>query len=179
MARPKAKESKESTSSPRHMSLMQCAQLLDRDRNTIQKWIRQGCPVVQAADRGRGQSWVLDLAAVVRWREEQAASVAAAGVKIDPEGMSKEEADRRRAVALAYMAELELEEERRAVVRVDQVLDVVAAEYAAVRAALESVPAKLAGRLVGQQDPNAIRAEVEDSLRHALSSLKKDVTDAV
>jgi phage terminase Nu1 subunit (DNA packaging protein) len=178
MARPKARESKESTSSPRHMSLMQCAQLLDRDRNTIQKWIRQGCPVVQAADRGRGQSWVLDLAAVVRWREEQVAGRAAEAGDA-PDGMSKDEADRRKAWAQAYLAELELEEERRAVVRVDQVLDVVAAEYAAVRAALESVPAKLAGRLVGQQDPNAIRAEVEASIRHALSSLKKDVTDAV
>lgn len=163
---------------PRHVSLMQCALLLDRDRNTLMKWIRQGMPVVQEADRDRGQTWVLDLAAVVRWREEHTAGIAAASVKTDPEGMPKEEADRRRAVALAGLAELELEEASRAVVKVDRVLDEVAAEYAAVRAALEAIPSKLAGRLVGATDPNAIRAEAESSIRHALSSLRRDVGDA-
>jgi phage terminase Nu1 subunit (DNA packaging protein) len=168
----KALKTAENRQNPRIVSLQQAALLLDRDRNTITKWISQGLPTVGAADKSQGKSWELDLAQVVRWMEERAAAVAAAGVTIDPTGMPKEEADRRRAVALAGLAELELEEARRSVAKIDDIADLVAGEYAAVRASLQAIPAKLATRLIGQTDPNTIQIEVEDSIRYALESLR-------
>lgn len=161
----------------RHMSLAQLASALDRDRNTVKGWLDKGCPAVTRANRATGQTWALDLAEVVRWLENRAAESATAAVgAIDDAGfMPKEEADRRKAVAQALMAELNLEEERRAVVRVDVALDLVAAEYASVRQAIENVPSTMAGRLATESDPARIQAVLDEAIRSALASLKGEV----
>lgn len=59
---------------PGGLSVLQAARLFKRDRGTIEGWIARGCPVLRRADRSRGLSWLIDPAAVLAWREEQAAS---------------------------------------------------------------------------------------------------------
>ncbi|MGR9475937.1 hypothetical protein [Rhizobium leguminosarum] len=43
--------SKREATKLRTVSVKQCSLLLNRDRNTIQKWLDQGCPFVTQADR--------------------------------------------------------------------------------------------------------------------------------
>ncbi|GEC34052.1 hypothetical protein N181_23315 [Sinorhizobium fredii USDA 205] len=57
-----------------HLSLQKLAAFLDRDRNTVQKYIDQGMPVVEKSDRDRRISWVIDSAEAVGWLEERAAT---------------------------------------------------------------------------------------------------------
>lgn len=161
----------------RRLTLVQLAAALDRDRNTVKGWLDRGCPAAVKANRATGQTWELDLADVVRWLETRAAESATAAVgAIDDDGfVTKEEADRRRAVAQAGLAELQLEEARQAVVRVDVALDLVAAEYASVRQAIENVPSTMAGRLATESDPARIQSVLDDAVRSALASLKGEV----
>ncbi len=49
-----------------------------RDRETVARWINDGCPVLRRADRARGVSWLLDPAAVVDWLEGRGSASAAA-----------------------------------------------------------------------------------------------------
>ncbi|MEY9831096.1 hypothetical protein ABIA25_002911 [Sinorhizobium fredii] len=88
-----------SSISARHMSLKQLATLLNRDRNTVMKYLDQGMPAVEKADRDRGAAWVLDSAEAVRWLEERAAKNVADRFGGDLKTVSKEDAERRDAVA--------------------------------------------------------------------------------
>ncbi|MGQ2909204.1 MAG: hypothetical protein ACT6QU_14765 [Aliihoeflea sp.] len=42
----------------RCVSLKQAAALINRDRNTLMKYLDQGMPFVEKADRARGVSWM-------------------------------------------------------------------------------------------------------------------------
>lgn len=162
----------------RHVSLSELASLLDRDRNTVSKWLtKDGCPAVQRANRDIGQSWVLDVAAVVAWLEDRAAKSAAGSIDGDDVGtVSYEEAKRREKVASAVMAELELDERRREVARVIDTLDAVAREYASLRSALQSVGGMVAPRLIGLSIPSEIQNVVDEAIADALEALTHDTT---
>lgn len=54
------------------MSLKQLAAFLSRDRNPVMKYLDQGMPAVEKADRDRGAAWVIDSSEAVRWLEERA-----------------------------------------------------------------------------------------------------------
>lgn len=169
MAKPP--KTQENSGNPRIVSLQHAALLLDRDRNTIAKWVSQGCPTISTADKSLGKSWELDLSQVVRWLEDRAAADAASE---GAGGESKEEAERRLKWAQARREELKEAEDVKAVARVDDIADLVAQEYAQVRSALQAIPAKIAVRIAGQTDPNLIQSEVEGSIRHALEGLRYD-----
>lgn len=54
----------------RHCNRAELSEYFGVSLVTIDAWVRRGCPYV---DRGsRGRPWTFDLAAVVRWREDQA-----------------------------------------------------------------------------------------------------------
>lgn len=75
---------------------------------TIDTWVKRGCPF---SERGsKGQEWKFDTAAVISWRIETAIADTAAAYGNDGAGISKDEADRRRSVALAHMAEIDLDD---------------------------------------------------------------------
>ncbi|QEE38834.1 MULTISPECIES: terminase small subunit [unclassified Methylobacterium] len=106
---------------------MEVAGLLGVNKTTLQTWLSQGCPAVERADRATGKAWKICIADVMAWRIERAiANVVAAGGG-DGTVISKEEADRRRSVALAHMAEIDLDERLKSVVsREDAVADMSA-----------------------------------------------------
>ena len=166
---------KKDSSSARLMSLQQVAQALDRDRNTVSKWISQGCPTVTQANADTGQAWQLDLAAVVRWLEERAAGAAAERLAPGtPEGaVTIEEAKRRKAVAEAVVAEIEAAEVLRTVVRWSTVADRVASDYAEVRARLSPLGDQISARLP-RNSGAAAKPIVDEMVRNALASLRTD-----
>ncbi|ARQ56889.1 phage DNA packaging Nu1 protein [Rhizobium sp. Kim5] len=158
----------------RIVSVKQAATLLNRDRNTVQKWLDKGCPYVTKADRELGISWELDLGDVVRWLEDRAGEIAAERFGASEDGKtSEDEAKRRRAVAQAVVAELDMLERLRSVIPIADVLDLWSTDYAAIRDKLMSIPDLIAANV----DP-AIASHVsgiaEKHIRNVLAKLKTE-----
>lgn len=164
--------SKKDAAKLRTVSAAQCAVLLGHDRGTIQKWISQGCPFVTQANRALGIAWQLDLAEVVKWREEAAAKTAAERFGETPDGqMTEEEAKRRRAAALAIVAELDMLERLRAVIPVSDVLEWWAKDYQEIKAKAMSFPDKLATAFDPAQAAH-VRSIADEHMREMMGLCK-------
>lgn len=159
---------------PAH-SMVAAAGILGVHRNTLSKWIDQGCPVVTKADRSIGAEWEIHIPDVVEWRIRKAVDDAVSRYEGgDGDKISKDEADRRRAVAQAITAEVEADETLRSVVAVADVLEIVTKEYAAVRTHLQSVGSKVAGRAATMTSAPAIQELVDEAIIDALEALTHD-----
>lgn len=152
------------------VSLKVAAATLGLSRNTLSSWIAKGCPVVSSADRDQGVEWRLDVAAIHKWRVEAAVKEAVAGYQTEGGGVSKEEADRRRAVALAVLAEIEADIAQKSVVLVEDVGRLVAGEYNLVRSAILGRTSLLADRCVGK-DRVGIKLVLDQGAHDVLAHL--------
>src|SRR3954469_2927889 len=93
----------------RPYSLMAAASILGVHRHTLAKWIDQGCPG-QKLGEGVGQEWEVMIPAVVRWLIDRSVSDALSGYQDTTGKITKDEADRRRAIANAVSAEIQADE---------------------------------------------------------------------
>ncbi|MGQ3671797.1 terminase small subunit [Xanthobacter sp. TB0136] len=110
---------------------------------TIRAWVRKGCP--EEVKGGGGKRAAYNTAAVIRWREEQAA-LAATG---DASALDEAELKKRKLAAEMGLAELELSVRRGEYVEIEQVGALVADEYATVRANFTAMPGDIAPDLEG------------------------------
>lgn len=132
----------------RLVSVKQAATLLNRDRNTVQKWLDRGCPFVTKGDRALGIAWELDLADVVKWLEERAGENAAEKFASSTGGqVSEDEAKRRKALAQAVVAELDMLERLDTIVLKSDVLDLIAAYYGEIKSKLMSIADTVGARV--------------------------------
>lgn len=159
------------------VSLVQAAATLGQHRNTIAGWIVKGCPVVSRADRGRGVEWQLDVAAVHQWRVDQSVKDAVAGYQTEGGGVSKDEADRRRAVALAIVAEIEADLALKSVIGRADAEAAMADFCQSLRSALSNVGAKVAGRAAGMSRPTEIRELCEAEVNRAMLAAQTELDD--
>lgn len=163
---------RKNNSKMRVMSLVQIATLLNKDRNTVQKWMDNGCPYVQKADKRLNIPWQIDISEVVKWLEERAGNAAAEKFGASTDGStSEDEAKRRRAVAQAVVAELDMLERLRAVVPISFVMDAIAKDYNEIRSRLMTIPDALAGN-VAPNLASKIRKIADEHIRKVLDSLK-------
>src|SRR3954453_4794819 len=108
----------------RDVNQVELADIFGVSTVTIRTWERRGLPVVT---KGRkGAAGVYNTAEVAKWREQQAAGAAAG----DDNSVDEAEGKRRKIVAEARLAELELAREEGALVEIDA----VAAEVGSVLA---------------------------------------------
>jgi phage terminase Nu1 subunit (DNA packaging protein) len=156
----------------RHMSLKQLAAFLNRDRNTVQKYIDQGMPVVEKADRDRGISWLIDSAEAVRWLEERAATKVTERLG-DVRGMTEDEAKAQTAVMKMISASVAAAEDIRMVAKIQDMLDLVRRDYAELRLRLIAIPDTLAGK-VDAKLSSKIRDVAEEQIKGALKALVAD-----
>lgn len=157
----------------RHVSLKTAAAMLNRDRNTVMKWLDQGCPFVERGDKERGISWILDLADVVKWLEERAAKNVADRMGGIEGQITEDEAKRRIAVAKMITEETEAAEAVKMVARVHEMLAIIKKDYAELRSRLMGVPDALAAK-VDAKMRDRVRKASEDLIRNALASLSAD-----
>lgn len=156
---------------------------------TVDAWVKEGCPV--EATGGKGKAYEFDTTRVYRWllgrekrpgrakeREEQ--------TLVDPETgevkISKEEADRRKAVADAKKSELDLANKMGLVAPIDMIAKVVGDEIANARARLLAVPTKLRPTIQvcsnGDDKTKRLMGEVEKLVHEALQEIKSyEATD--
>jgi phage terminase Nu1 subunit (DNA packaging protein) len=140
------------TSGGRKVNRTELAEILGVAVTTIDAMVRRGLPYVQRAT-SKGKGWLFDTAEVRSWELQRAVENAIG----DSEQIGKEEADKRRAIAQAALAEYELAERRREFISVDLAAEIVRRDYSAVRARLLSMPAKLGPELALTKDAGALR----------------------
>ncbi|QAY95105.1 Terminase small subunit (DNA packaging protein Nu1) [Methylovirgula ligni] len=110
----------------------------------------------------------MSLPDVVAWRIARAVDDAVSGL-LSPDGkISKDEADRRKSVAQARMAEVDLDERLRAVVLVADANENMSDFAQALRAGLNNVAVKCAGRASLMNSPHDIRQLIEDEINRAM-----------
>lgn len=150
-------------------SILQAAAILGVHRNTMAMWIQQGCPVEREADRRAGTPAGLDLAKVLRWREERAAEAAIGGA----EDQDFERARARKVSAEAQLAELEVAKATGRLVEIELVAKAVGEQFAAVRARFVSMGTKLAP-LIAPDRTNEVKALIDQAVYEALDELAYD-----
>lgn len=95
-------------------------------------------------------------------------------VAIARDGLDIAEARRRKVAAEADLLELELASERQETVRVEDVGNLVAQEYATVRARFLVLPSKLAPILAAESSSAACKSHLEAAVREALANLSAE-----
>ncbi len=137
---------------------------------TVDEWIRRGCPAIARGNKGK--AWKFDSAAVINWRLEEAKIDAKAGIS-DPSGvMSKEEADRRRAVALARSAEIEVDERLKSVALVSDVKADLTDFCTSLHTGLGNASNKIAGRAASMTSAPEIEDLCHAELNRAFESAR-------
>lgn len=149
-------------------SLSQTATLLGVHRNTLSQWLREGCPAVVKADRERGVEWQLALPDIIAWRIERAVGDAVASHGGDGTGMSVEEAQRRRAVALAQMAEIDLDDRLQLTVERGEVVGMFADFCQSLRQGVSNGFDKIASRGATITSSTEIRHMCESEWNRAM-----------
>jgi P27 family predicted phage terminase small subunit len=146
------------------VNLGEAAELVGKSKNAVREWIRRGMP----AEKSEEGEYRIDTAQLIAWREEQAAEAAA---PTDPGKIEIEEAKRRRLVAIAESAEIDLALRRGDAVSLADVGKGWAGLVMAFRAKILAIPAKLAPMLVAETDLLAARNTLEEALHEALIEL--------
>lgn len=136
--------------------------------NTLSAWVHRGCPVIERGGRGRDSKF--NIAAVVRWREDQAAQAATGNT----EGVSLDEARLRKVAGEAALVEIEVAKKRGELVEIEVVAQAFGEQCANVRARLLPMPSKLAPLLAATSDLNEVQALLEQGIHEALSELSGD-----
>lgn len=172
----------------RVMSLSMVAAMLDVSRNTVLAWKRDGCPVEKEATK-KGESDQMDIAEVVRWRiavEKEATADAARKAHglvsptpggADDGGETKEQADTRRARALADIAEVEAAEAYGSVAPIARLETILREEHAAARANFENLGSALADRTAPITDPATVKEIADKLVRQAVKPYSRSMLD--
>lgn len=156
-------------------SLMEAAGLLGVNKTTLQTWLAQGCPAVERADQKAGKPWRIHLGEVMQWRIERAVADAVAPYNGEGDRTTREEADRRRAIAVARMAEIDLDERLRQVVHVADVTDDMATFCQMIRHSAQNTFHKIAARCATMTNPHEIYGMCEREWTRAFHAARVEL----
>ena len=132
---------------------------------TIDRWVKEGMPVVQRG--ARGVEWSFDLADVIRWWGDRKAEAAAG--KIDDVA----EIEKRTAKAKMEQAELALAQAKALVAPIRDFERAQAAGVAAIRANVMNVPQRVVVQLLGETDESTFKQKLRAELTLALETAAK------
>lgn len=130
--------------------------------NTVDAWVRQGCPVVQRG-AGKGIPWKFNSADVARWLREKAKADALGETPAD-----EAELKRRKLLAETEKAELELTKARGEVAPIRDFERAQAAVFAQIRANVMNAPQRLVLQLLGETDETIFKSKMRAELALAL-----------
>ncbi len=134
---------------------------------TVDAWLRAGCPYDQKGERGK--EWVFDTADVMRWREQLARDDAGGQDTQDDATL-----DRRKKLAAARLAELDLAKQMGALAPVDHMERVwsriVAETTSAFRGAFVR---RVASQLLGELDEREFKRVLLNEIDTTLETLAK------
>lgn len=140
----------------REVNRQDLANLCNVSLPVVDRWVADGCPFI---DRGsKGIPWRFDIARVFEWRIERRADEVSAAFTGEGGLVSREEADRRRALAMAIVAELDADDRLNTTVNRDDILEDVAGFCGVLHNGLGNAASRIASRAAKM----ASAAEIED-----------------
>lgn len=143
------------------LNLTATARIIGVTNAELRQWVNEGMPYVNNGDMVRSRFVVAD---IFRWLRSGKTAVT-------PESeMTAVEAKRRREVATALRAELELAKEREQLVVIDDIMAEFSDALTNVRAILISMPSRLSG-VLSHQDEDEIARLLEADISGALETL--------
>ena len=156
-------------------SLKHAAATLGLHRNTLADWLAKGCPAVTRADRASGAEWQLSIPDIVTWRGEYLVREAVASYQTEDGHVTKEEADRRRAHAMAVIAEVEADHLLRRTVSVADASASTTAFCQVLKTGLANAAHKIAGRATTITSAPEIETMVKAEMNRAFASAKAEL----
>lgn len=129
---------------------------------TVDRWVKEGCPVVQRGSRG--VEWAFDSADIAKWYADRAVAATAG------ETSDLEEIERRTAKAKMEKAELELAQAKGAVAPIREFERAQAAAFAEIRTNVMNVPARAVLQLLGETDEIIFKQKLRAELALALEA---------
>lgn len=150
----------------RRANKAETAEFFEVSPNSIDAWVRRGCPAVERG--GARKPWVFDLLDVARWRLVGESS----GGEVDPESLNPGE---RKSWYEGEARRRELAEKARELIPVAEVEQAVATAYAAIAQGIRAIPDNLERRhgidpAVAERVEEALHAEM-DALADRLAQL--------
>jgi len=142
------------------------------DRGTVSRWVKDGCPAAREEGKSRGTAWAFEIPPVLAWLLERAKTEGRDGVK--PSSLAQIE--RRQAQISLELAELRLAELRGEVLRVDDVLEIVGADYDSLRRALGSIPPRIGAELWAQVTNGATEPQVIGELERVIDDVMRGLS---
>lgn len=130
---------------------------------TIDKFVKEGMPIVQRG--GRGVEWIFDLAEVIQWQIQRAVDAVTSDEITD-----LDEIERRTAHAKMEMAELELATKRGQVATIRDFERAQAKAFAEIRTNVMNVPQRVVLQLLGETDETGFKAKLRAELVLALQA---------
>lgn len=142
------------------------AQVLGVSMNTVSDWVERGMPVVQRGSRG--VPWTFDAAACVRWQLDYELANAKGEESKD---VTLDDAIRRSTIADAILKELKVAEQRRSVVKIEDVARIWEGRIIAARETFLGISQRIAPLIVGESDQARIEEQIDLEVRRALEEL--------
>ena len=165
----------DSGKSGRTVNRSELASLCGVSLPTIDSWVRKGCPIGKAGSKGRPAEF--DSAAVIRWIRDNAVAEAVSSVEGDDGKVSRDEADRRRAVANAISAEVAADEDLKSVMSRFDGETILSDFCQALRSALSNTGAKIANRTAAMTRPADIRDFCQAEINKAFGAAEADLRE--
>src|SRR3954464_9320665 len=159
----------------RPYSMVAAAGILGVNKITLAKWIEQGCPVQKRGNRTLGQEGEILIPAVVRWLIDRSVSEALSGYQDTAGKITKDEADRRRAIANAVSAEIQADEALGAVLSREDAEADVTAFCAVLMAGLSNAASKLASRTSTMTNASEIADIAQAELNRAFEAAREEL----
>jgi phage terminase Nu1 subunit (DNA packaging protein) len=131
---------------------------------TIDRWIKDGMPVVQRGSRG--VEWVFDLPEVIRWWGDRREKLALGDAPTDLDEIQK-----RTATARMLQAELELAKAMGQVAPLDQMERNLSKLFAELRANMRNIPGNIVTQLIGETDERRFKQVLLQEIDQALEAM--------
>ncbi|MCJ2054005.1 terminase small subunit [Methylobacterium sp. J-070] len=157
----------------RLLNRTELAKIFAVSTNTISTWVEKGCPYVERGSNG--VEYQFDSAAVIDWKIQRAVENVAMNAGDDSSKSRREDADCRRAVANAVVAEIGADEALKSVVsRHDAIAD-LATFCQVLRTGLSNMAAKIAARATTMDSAPEIEALARKETNRAFAAARLEL----
>lgn len=151
----------------RHLvGALEASKIMGVSRKTIYDWLDEGCPREEAFKLGK-KVYQFDIGAMLKWHIDRERQKHLG----DKEQISKEEAQRRKLMAEAELAELEVAKKKSLVVELGEVEDRLKDKFAELRSVMRKIPERCVLRIVGETDESVITSVILEEVDHALKGI--------
>lgn len=130
---------------------------------TVDRWVKDGCPVVQRG--GRGVEWKFNTAEVRLWEKQRDREVAGGSNDESP----TEELKRRKLLAETRLIEMELERKAKAIAPVWQMHRVMSVRCTLIQINLMNMATRLVSSLIGETDERRFKDTMVAEVKRVLT----------